>query len=80
MGNITSNAVLEYIYLDLGNLVQTCNTKDTYIDEDDLWMVILMTAEFLICFKTNRFKGYSMGQILFGRDMILTIKKTADWE
>ena len=34
-GNPMSNAILERIHQVLGNLVQTCNITQTYVDEDD---------------------------------------------
>ena len=41
---------------------------------------ILAAAEFLILSTKNRLKGYNPGQLVFSRDMILTIKHTVDWE
>ena len=37
-------------------------------------------AEFVIFSTTNRGKGYSLGQLIFGRDMTLPIKHRVDWE
>ena len=74
-----SNAVLERIHQVLGNLVRTFNiSTQTYIDEDYPWTDILATAEFAISSTINRQKGYSPGQFIFGNDMILSIKHTAD--
>ena len=56
------------------------NIKDTYIDEDDLWLRILAVTVLVILSTENILKGYSMGQLVFGRDMVLTIKYTVDWE
>ena len=67
-----SNAVLEHIYQVLGNLVQTYNIYQTYVDKDILLSVILPAAEFSIC-TTNNIKGYSPGQLIFGRDIIIQI-------
>ena len=51
--------------------------KGTYVDKDDPWSGILAAAASGILSK-NGLKGYSPGQLLFGRDMILPIKHKAD--
>ena len=79
MENATSNAILEQIHQVLGNLVRTYNIKNTYIDEYDPWSGILVTAAFTNSSTENRLKGYSPGQLLFGRDMILPIRHKVDW-
>ena len=43
-------------------------------------MVILAAAAIENFSATNRQKGYSQGQLIFGRDMILPIKCRVDWE
>ena len=76
-----SNAVLERIHQVLGNLVRTFNiSTQTYVDEYDPWTGILAAAEFSICLTTNRQKCYSLGQWIFGHDMILLIKYRVDWK
>ena len=72
--NTMSNAVLELIHQVLGNLVRTCNITQTYVDKDDPWSGILAAEAFTILSTTNVMKGYSPGQLIFGRDMILPIK------
>ena len=67
--NPVCNAILVLINQVLGNLVRTCNITQTYVDEDDPWSGILDAALFTIKSKTNRLKGYSPGQLLFGSDM-----------
>ena len=75
-----SNVVLERIHQVLGNLVQTFNISQTYVDKDDLWPGILASAEFVIHSTTNWQNVYPLGQLIFGHDMILLIKHTVDWE
>ena len=65
--------ILEQIQGVLGNLVWTYSIKETYIDEDVPWLVILAAAAFVISSTLNRVKGVSPVQLLFGRDMILMI-------
>ena len=55
----------------LGNLVRNFNITETYVDEDYPWSGMLAAAAFETCSTTNRLKGYSPGQFVFGRDMIL---------
>ena len=80
LGHPMSNVILEWIHQVLGNLVRTCNINQTYADKDYPWSGILDTVEFAIFSTTNRLKGYSLGQLLFGRDKIPPIKHTVDWE
>ena len=76
-----SNAVLERIHQVLGNLVRTFNiSTQTYVDEDYLWTGILAAAEFEITWTNNSQKGYSPGQFIFGRDLIIPMKHRVDWE
>ena len=55
-------------------------STQTYVDKNDQWTGILAAAVFAIHSTTNRQKGYSPGQLLFGHDMIILIKHTMDWE
>ena len=61
------------------NLVRTFNIQQTYVDENEPWTGILDAAAFAIFSTTNRQKGYILGQLIFGRDMILPIKHTVGW-
>ena len=75
-----SNAILEQIHQVLGNLVRTFNVQQTYIDKNYPWTRILASALFVIHSAASRQKGYSPGQLIFGRDMILPIKHSVGWE
>ena len=78
-GNTISNEVLERIHQVLGNIVWTFNKKQTYIDKDYPWTVILAAVESAIHPITNRKKGYSTSQMIFGCDKIIMIKHRVDW-
>ena len=79
--NTMSNAVLESIRQVLVNLIQTFNmSTQTYVDQNDPWTGILAAAAFSIISTNNRQNGYSPGQLIFGRDMILPIKYRLHWE
>ena len=54
--------------------------NQTYVDKDEPCLGILSAVVFLILSTTIRLKGYSMGQLIFGRDAILLIRHTVDWE
>ena len=71
--------MLERINAVLGNLVWKYNTEYTYIDEDDLWSVVLAAAALPDFSTANILKGYSMGKLVFRRDIILLIKHEVDW-
>ena len=75
-----SNVILEQIRKILVNLVRYFNTQQTYVDKNYLWTGILDAAAFTILSTTNRQKVYIPGQSIFGRDMILSIKRRVDWE
>ena len=60
--------------------MQTFTITKKYVDKDDPCLVILAAAAFQICSTTNKLKGYSMVKLLFGCDMILSIKHEVDWE
>ena len=79
LGNSISNMILERIRQILVNLVHTLNITETYFDVYYPWSCILAAASFSIHSKTNGLKGYSPGQLLFGRDIILLIKDKVDW-
>ena len=75
-----SNAILERIRQVLGNLVQTFNMSNkTYVGKNDPWIGILEAVVFAIFSTTNRLKGYSPGQLIFLRDIIILIKHRVNW-
>ena len=55
------------------------NISQTYVDKYNPWLDILAAAAFAIISTTNRKKCYSLGQLIFGRDMVLPIENTVDW-
>ena len=75
-----SNAILERIHQVIVNLVRTFNIQQTYVEKHYPWTIILAAAEFSVFSSTSRPKGCSLGQLIFGRDMILPIKHRVDWE
>ena len=53
-GDPMYNVILEHIHQVIGNLVQTFNIQQTYVDKNDSWTGILAAAAFAICPATNR--------------------------
>ena len=78
-GNPQVNANIERIHQVLGNLVRTYNLQETYVDDADPFMGILDTAAFAVQSTYHNKKYKILGQLVFGRDMILTINHVADW-
>ena len=76
--NLMSNVILERIHQVIGNLVKDFNIQQTYVDKNDPHTGVLAAAAFVICSSTSRKKVYSLGQLIFDRDMILPIKHRVD--
>ena len=49
--------------------MRTFNIKETNIDNNDPCLGILAVEAFIICSTYNGIKGYSLGQLVFVRDM-----------
>ena len=58
--------------------MQTCNINQTHVDEYDPWSGILATEAFSNSSAKYIMKCYSLVQLIFGRDIIPTIKHTVD--
>ena len=56
------------------------NIQQTYVDKNELWTGILAAAALGNFSTTSRQKGYSPGQLIFGRDIILPLKNRVYWE
>ena len=78
-GNPHLNATIYRIHQILGNLVRTYNLQETCVDDADPFMGILYTAVFAVQSTYHRKKDKSLGQLVFGIDMILPIDHVADW-
>ena len=73
------NATIDIIHQVLGNLVRTYNLQETYVDDVDPFMGILVAAAFAVQSTYHRAKGKILGQLVFGRDIILPNNHIADW-
>ena len=72
------NATIEIMHQVLGNLVQTYNLHETYVDETNPWMGILVVAAFTVNSTYHQTKVKIMVQMVFGQDMILPINHIVD--
>ena len=77
-GNPQVNTTIEIIHQVLGNLVQTYNLHDTYVDNADPWMEILAADSFVVRSTYHRTKIKSLVQLVFGRYMTTPINNIAD--
>ena len=56
-GSPQANATKDIIHKILGNLVQTYDLHETYVDDADSWMEILATATFAVQSMYHQTKG-----------------------
>jgi len=78
--NPQANAIVERIHQVLGNIIRTFELQTNYLDETDPWKGILTAAAFAVRTTYHTTLQKSPGQLVFGRDMIMNIKHTANWE
>ena len=79
-GNPRANKTIERINQVLGKIVWTYNLHETYVDDADPCMGILVAAAFVVHSMYHRTKGKIPGQLVFDQDMILPINHIADWK
>ncbi len=78
--NPQANAIVERIHQVIANMIRTFQLEEQYLDEDDPWKGILSATAFAVRSTYHTTLKKSPGQLVFGRDMILNIKHTANWE
>ena len=78
--NPTYNVILERIHQVLVNTVRSYNIKEKYLDKAEMCLGISEAAELTIISTENRLIGYSLGQLVFFRDMILLMKHMIYYE
>ena len=78
--NPQANAIVERIHQVIGNIIRTFELQDNYLDEDDPWKGILSATAFAVRSTYHTTLQKTPGQLVFGRDMILNIQHTANWE
>ena len=78
--NPQANAIVERVHQTIGNIIRTFELQDNYLDEKDPWSGILSAVAFAIRTTYHTTTQKSPSQLVFGRDMILNIQHTANWE
>ena len=78
--NPQANAIVERVHQVIGNIIRTFELQENYLDKDDPWKGILSATAFAVRSTYHTTLQKSPGQLVFGRDMILNIKHTANWD
>ena len=78
--NPQANAIVERIHQVIGNMVRTFELQGNYLDEDDPWQGILSAVAFAVRSTYHTTLQKTPGQLVFGRDMIMNVQHTANWE
>jgi hypothetical protein len=78
--NRQANAIGERVHQTIGNIIRTFELHENYLDEDDPWKGILAATAFAIRATYHTTLQKSPGQLVFGRDMMFNIQRTANWE
>ena len=61
-------------------MVRTFELHDHYLDEDDPWAGVLSAVAFAVRSTYHTTLQKTPGQLVFGRDMVLNVEHTANWE
>jgi transposase InsO family protein len=78
--NLQANAIVERVHQTIGNIIQTVEIHDNFLDEYDPWKGILAATAFAICATYHTTSQNSPGLLVFGRDMIFNVQHTVNWE
>ena len=78
--NPQSHGVIERIHQVLEDALRTFELEEQDLSEEDPWSSFLSAAAFTIRSTYHTTIGATPAQLVFGRDMILPLRFTADWE
>jgi transposase InsO family protein len=78
--NPQANAIVERVHQVIGNIIQTFELENNYLDANDPWKGILSATAFAVQSTYHTTLQNTPGQLVFGRDMILNVKHEANWE
>jgi hypothetical protein len=78
--NPQANAIVERVHQVIGNIIRTFELENNYLDDNDPWKGILSATAFAVRSTFHTTLQNTPGQLVFGRDMILTVKHEANWE
>jgi hypothetical protein len=71
--NPQANALVERVHQVIGNITRTFELESNYLDEEDPWKGILSATAFAVRSTFHTTLRNSPLQLVFGRDMILTL-------
>jgi hypothetical protein len=77
--NPQSNSVIERVHQTLGNMLWTFELEKQELNEVNPWAPFLNAATWAICSTYHVILEAMPGQLVFGRDNILTIQFKANW-
>jgi hypothetical protein len=78
--NPQGNSVTETIDQVMGNMLRAFELEDRELDPDDPWNEFLQACDLAIRSTFHITLQASLGQIVFGRDMIHDIRFEANWD
>ena len=78
-GNPQANAIIDRIHQVLGNLIRSFTLHNTYVDDADPWMGILVASAFAVRSTYHQTKEKNPGELVFFQDMILPINHLENW-
>ena len=78
--NLQANAIVERVHQVIGKMIRTFELQNNYLDKDDPWKGVLSAVAFAIRSTYHTTLQKTPGQLVFGRDMILNVQHTANWE
>jgi hypothetical protein len=77
--NPQSNGILKRIHSTLNDALRTAEIDGREMDEKDPWGLFLASDAYAICSTFHTTLKAKLGQLVFGRDMVLPINFMADW-
>ena len=78
--NPQSNGIVERVHAVLNDMLRTFELEERELDDSDPWSEFLSAAAFAIRATYHTTLQATPAQLVFGRDMILPVAITADWE
>ena len=76
--NPQANAIVERIHQVIANMIRTFDLENNYLVEDDPWKGILSATAFAVRSAYHTTLKKTLGQLVFGRDMIFNIIHVAN--
>jgi hypothetical protein len=77
--NPQSNGIIERVHLTLNDALRTSEIDGRKLDDKDPWGPFLSSAAYAIRSTFHTTLKATPGQLVFGRDMVLSIHFMADW-